>query len=276
MERLATDFSQGSVSRRLFDVIQEVRVKTDMSMKDSAIVDKRVLDRITEEIDKSKVLEHDVSKTYDPLEEEEFEVYPLSQKYNRKKENRMLYIRLFAIFIVVFIFLILVIDLWRGNIFQHSPVRLGFFADRITEASVSMKEIDSYRINTRNCNIYLLENTESDTESMVYVSASRDTNVEIYHKNGTQFVRIIDEVTTVGCYVEIRIPGSSYIRELSLRYRGDRIPDLMLYDNKHKTPWKTPLTIQNLIINIKDAFPNIYFLNPHKVSYLEVAGTYCN
>lgn len=121
---------------------------------------------------------------------------------------------------------------------------------------------------------YLLENFESDTHAELYISAKRNTQIDVSGSQGETKIKIDSDDNSHTCFVELKIPGSSNIEKLKISYLGDRIPNLLLNDFKLNRTFTNPLKIENLIVEIHDSFPNIHFVNPHQINRLNVRGTY--
>jgi len=78
-----------------------VEVKNDMNMREDAIINSKFLQNSTIKINNSKILKMSNDETYDPMEEEDLDVYPLSIKQDDKKESRLLKIRGTFIFLAL-------------------------------------------------------------------------------------------------------------------------------------------------------------------------------
>ena len=155
------------------------------------------------------------------------------------------------------------------------PFRIGYYADKITTETLPLEGLTELSINTKNCIVYLLENTESITEVDLFVSASFSTDVGVPLSGSVRNINVISEVGSVPCYVEVKIPGGVRIPKLSFKYNGDGIPDLMLYDYKDDTNWSTPMNIGELAIAVSDSYPNVLLQNAHQVDTLTVSGNFC-
>ena len=118
----------------------EVEVKNDMNMREDAIINSKFLQNSTIKINNSKILKMSNDETYDPMEEEDLDVYPLSIKQDDKKESRLLKIRGTFIFLALLFIGILWIDVWRRNIFGSNSHRFGFFADKITTFKIPVSK----------------------------------------------------------------------------------------------------------------------------------------
>jgi len=86
------------------------------------------------------------------------------------------------------------------------PIRIGYFADKITEDEFGLKEIININVKTKNCITYLLESNNEETIK-VYVSAGRSTDINNYVQDSQLNVNIKAEVETVNWYVQLFIPG---------------------------------------------------------------------
>lgn len=106
------------------------------------------------------------------------------------------------------------------------------------------------------------------------MSAERGTDISIPKSGTVQSINIDSGDSTVACFVEIKIPGGVSITKLSIKYDGDRVDDLMLYDETDEDKWSTPMIIGELSISINDAYPNIIFKHAHEVTTLTVTGSY--
>jgi len=107
------------------------------------------------------------------------------------------------------------------------------------------------------------------------VSADRSTEINFPTENGVTSISVSSELAYVQCYVEIMFPGGSVIPKLTINYSGDTINDVFFSDIKDFTYWTTPLTINELEINVEDSHPHIYFLNAHDVGKLTARGVFC-
>ena len=76
------------------------------------------------------------------------------------------------------------------------PIRIGYFADKITEDEFGLKEIININVKTKNCITYLLESNNEETIK-VYVSAGRSTDINNYVQDSQLNVNIKAEVETV-------------------------------------------------------------------------------
>ena len=159
--------------------------------------------------------------------------------------------------------------------FRRLSFRLGYFADQVTTETMSLDGVTEVAVNTKDCIVYLLENTESQNEIKLYVSAPRVTDIDTTKDGSVQKISIQSEENTVRCYVEIKMPGGVNIPKLKFNSEGDRIQDLVFYDYKDGSTWNTPLIIGELEFIIDDSFPNIIFDNEHEVTTLTVSGSYC-
>jgi hypothetical protein len=204
--------------------------------------------------------------------EEEF-VYPLSMKYDTKTKRKMMIDRYIWFGILVLLFVLFIIFSLKP--FRRAPIRLGYFADKITIKTVFIDGASEIDIQTKDWVVYLLENTDSKNEIELYVSASRVTDINTPREGGVQKIEVLSEINTVLWYAEIRIPGGVTIPKISFKFQGDRIDNLMLYDFKDDSNWVTPLIVTELQFKISDAYPNILMKNSHQVSTLTVSGSYC-
>jgi hypothetical protein len=245
-------------------------------MKENAIVNSKFLEYAAKEIDEWEIFKQEDDRTDDLLEEQELEVYPLSIKYDTKRERSLFYIRGSFIIFVLFVFWIFVIDIWKKNIFSDYSIRLGFFADKITKFRIPVTEVDSYSVDTTNCIIYLLENKKSLDHTEVFISADRDTEIEFKRDKLTQNIFVEAEKSGINWYIELYFPPNLNIKSLDFKFFGDKIEDLILYDYKDNSTWDMPLVVDYWNITIKDAHPNIFFKNQHLVKKFDIFGTYCN
>jgi hypothetical protein len=205
--------------------------------------------------------------------DEEDNVYPLSKKYDRNKDLKMITIRYILLVIVLIIFVINVLSSLVPDT-QTFPVRMGYFANQITTKHFKLTEFTEIAVETKNCVVYLLEGNKNSDKVEVYVSSDRPNNIDTGIDGSKLNVKVKSSITTVRCNVEITIPGGTKLSKLSFNYTGDRIPDLLLYDYKDESTWQTPLIIDQLKFTISDAYLNVYFENQHQVNSLIVSGTY--
>jgi hypothetical protein len=200
-------------------------------------------------------------------------VYPMSISRDKKGDRKKKIIK-FTFLVFLFILLILFL-VFSTPPFRTFSVRLGYFADKITEETVSLSEASEISIHTRDCIVYLLENTNSRDEIELYVSAPRITNIATPKEGTVQYINVLSELNSVMCYVEIKIPGGVNIPKLSFKLEGDEIPDLMIYDFKEDSTWNNPMLIDELNFDIIESYPNVLFKNQHQVANLNVQGSYC-
>ena len=208
----------------------------------------------------------------DDSDDDDF-VYPLSVKYDAKKGRSKLIIKYTSL--ALLLILLGAFFAFSTPLFRRLPFRIGYFADQITEETLSFDGVTEIAIQTRDCIVYLLENTASNNEIDLYISAPRSTTINTPLEGTIQKIDILSDVDSVKCYVEIKIPGGVTIQKLSLNYEGDKIPDLMLYDYKGDSTWNSPLKVTLLDIKVADSYPNILFQNAHEITELTVSGTYC-
>jgi hypothetical protein len=200
-------------------------------------------------------------------------VYPMSIIYDKNADKRKKIIK-YTFLALLFILLILFL-VFSTTPFRTFSVRLGYFADKITKETISLSEASEISIHTRDCIVYLLENTDSRDEIELYVSAPRITNIATPKEGTVQYINVLSELNSVMCYVEIKIPGGVNIPKLSFKLEGDKIPDLMIYDYKDDSTWNNPMLIDELNFDIIESYPNVLFKNQHQVANLNVQGSYC-
>ena len=205
--------------------------------------------------------------------DEEDNVYPLSIKYDKKKAWKIMLMRFFYLFI--FIILLIPTDLYTFGVQRTLEVRTGYFADRVWEKDIPISGVTEFKIQTKNCIVYLLENKGSTTNMELYISAPTSTSVNTDLSGGVQNIKVDAEKGWLQCYVELKIPGGQTLNKLSLTFNGDSIVDLLVYDSKDGSTWTTPMDITTLEIVVSDSYPNIIFENAHTVGTLTVSGTYC-
>jgi len=201
-------------------------------------------------------------------------VYPLSVKIYPKKICKRLTMKYLSIGIL-FLILILFIVLSILPSVRKLPVRVGYFANQIIEESVSINGVTEFAIKTKNCEVFLLENTESMTEIELYISGPRPTTVSTGLDGTIQNIEVIADMDTVVCYAEIRIPGGVIIPSLKFTFEGDTIPDLLVRDFKKDSKWITPMIIQNLEISISDSYPSIQMTSAHQIDSMTISATFC-
>ena len=273
-------YSTASKSLRLDPNDVNKMHRDDFTTKDGVILNSEKLGQISQKINDGKTLAIDDTYDFDPLEEEEYEVYPLSQKYDKSLSTRKLRIRGCLMLIIIISITLLFVDILKGNIFSNSPIRLGFYSDKITKINIPLKEVDKFEFNTKNCVVYIIETNPSQlvppSNSQIYISAGRNTEIDLNRNNETQLINIVSEIDSVGCYIEFRVPGNTNLSKLSFNYYGDRISDLILTDHKKESEWNSPLTIKDLSVRIKDANPYIHFNSSHNIESLNIFGGYCN
>ena len=167
-------------------------------------------------------------------------------------------------------------DIYSPTESKYSSTRIGYFADRIYTKSVSISGVTEISINTKNCIIYLLENTRSSSLIDLYVSASRSTTVSASLSGTIQSIYVQSDAGTVQWYAEIKIPGGVTLTKLSFNFDGDTIDNLQLSDYKGSSKWTTPMIITTLSFTILSSYPTITFQNAHQISSLTVSGLFCN
>ena len=204
---------------------------------------------------------------------DEDEVYPLSIKYDKNKVWKSNIYRFIFLFFVILI--LIPSNFYTNNSGSTLSTRTGFYADQIHSQTISMSGITEYNLKIKNCITYLLENTDSTSNIDVYVSASRQTSVSYSLSSSVQTISVQSDTSYVQWYVELHIPGGVTIPKLSITYDGDTTENVMLYDYKSGSSWKTPMIITTMAISITGSYPNIDFANAHTVSSLTVSGSYC-
>jgi hypothetical protein len=152
--------------------------------------------------------------------------------------------------------------------------RIGFFADLVTEETISMAGSTEFRVETKNCIVYLLENTGSSTEISVFVSADRSTEISFPKEGAVQYFRITAKDSYLQCYVELKFPGGVTIPKLSFYYSGDTSDDVLLFDHKDSYQWQTPMKITEFYLDVMDSRPHVYLNSPHEVATLKARGVF--
>ena len=170
--------------------------------------------------------------------DDEDNVYPLSIKYSRSKAFKIAFFRYF--FLILILIICVPSDIYTFNMMKGFEYRTGFWADQICEEEVPITGITEFSVNTKNCIVYLLENTSSANSIRMYVSAARGTSVGTPKVSTVQGFTISASKGVVQCYVELYIPGGVTIPKLSLNFNGDTILDLVIYDYKDGSSWTTP------------------------------------
>ena len=77
------------------------------------------------------------------------------------------------------------------------PIRVGYFADQISERTLALEGASEIKVRTKNCVVYLLENTESLSEVSVLVSAARSTNIDISSENDSRSISVESEIHSI-------------------------------------------------------------------------------
>lgn len=120
--------------------------------------------------------------------DEEDNVYPLSIKYNKRKTCRIMILRYF--FLAIMLLVCIPSDLYTWNSGDKFEYRTGYYANQIFEREVAISGVNTFSINTENCRLYILENTESVSTIGMYVSAARGTTVETPLDGNVQFLNV--------------------------------------------------------------------------------------
>ena len=63
------------------------------------------------------------------------------------------------------------------NFGTKTDVRIGYFADKVSDLSVDISSVSNVEFSIKNCRVYLLENTDSTTKIDIDISANRDTSI---------------------------------------------------------------------------------------------------
>ena len=129
-------------------------------------------------------------------EDDDGEVYPLSIKYD-KKQAKIRKIVKYSILVVFLVFIVLFIFFSLNSFSRKFPVRLGYFADKVTEEDLSLNGITELAVNTKNCVLYLLENPDSRSEVELYVSAGRSTGIDTSTSGAVQTIKIHSDIGAV-------------------------------------------------------------------------------
>ena len=129
-------------------------------------------------------------------EDDDGEVYPLSIKYDRKQDKIRKIVK-YSILVVLLVFFILFIFFSLNSFSRKFSVRLGYFADKVTEEEVSLNGITELAVNTKNCVLYLLENPDSRSKVEIYVSAGRSTSIDTFTRETVQSIEILSDIETV-------------------------------------------------------------------------------
>ena len=214
----------------------------------------------------------DMANNGSDSEEDEY-VYPLSVVHDQKKVKWKLIIKFTFLALLLLFFVLFLI--FSASPFRRLPFRVGYFADQITEETISMDEVTEIEVQTKDCVVYLLENTDSTNEIDLYISAPRSTEIDTSREDSKQRIGVLSNKKSVKCSIEIRIPGGVTIQKLSFNFEGDKIPDLILYDYKGGSTWTSPMKIGLLDIKVSDSYPNILFRNAHEITELSISGSYC-
>jgi len=147
-------------------------------------------DDIEPDLDKAKLLRFDDRPVLEETDEED-NVYPLSIKYNKKKAWKVMLMRYLYLFILLFF--LIPPDLYTFGAQRSLEFRTGYFADRIWKKSVNISGVTEFKVQTKNCIVYLLENTESTSKIDLYVSASTSTSVSTPLIGGVQEFKVSSE-----------------------------------------------------------------------------------
>ena len=227
---------------------------------------------VKSDLSKSKVLKFVAPPAVEETDEED-DVYPLSIRYNKKKACKIMIFR--YIFLLIFILIVLPSDLYTFGAGQSSDVRLGYFADKITEFSLPIAATTDFEFQIKDCRTYILENTASTTNINVYISAERDTSIKSTTTGTTITTEVLSSDVLPRCYVELKIPGGVTLNSLKFTYNGDKIQDVILSDTLDGSTWATVMDITTLTFEIDDSLPVVTFQGAHTIASLDITGTYC-
>jgi hypothetical protein len=204
--------------------------------------------------------------------EDEGVVYPLSLRYDHTKAMKNVRSKYLIIIVLMIILAVFLVASFMPT--RSLPIRIGYFADKVTEDSFSLSGLSEIAVNSKNWAIYLLENTDSRDSVEIYVSAARGTDISFPKSGSVQSINIDSGDTTITWFARIKIPGGVSIPKLSFKYDGDSVEDLLLFDETDGDKWITPMIIVELTFSVNDAYPNIIFNHPHEVTTLTVTGSY--
>ena len=94
---------------------------------------------------------------------------------------------------IIFIaFLIFSLLSWTRRL----SIRIGYFADKITEDTFNVNRISQVNVDTKNCITYLLEGDNQD-EIKIFISADRSTDIQNSLSGSILNVDVQSEVRTV-------------------------------------------------------------------------------
>jgi hypothetical protein len=135
------------------------------------------------------------SPAIDDSEDEE-DVYPLSKKYIKSKDRRVILTRYIMLSIALILFILFVVSSVLPMT-QTLSVRLGYFADKITTEEFTLADFSEIAVNTKNCITYLLESNGAADKAEIYVSADRSSSIDISIEGSILNVKVVAEVSTV-------------------------------------------------------------------------------
>jgi crooked neck len=176
--------------------------------------------------------------------EDEGVVYPLSLRYDHTKAMKNVRSKYLIIIVLMIILAVFLVASFMPT--RSLPIRIGYFADKVTEDSFSLSGLSEIAVNSKNWAIYLLENTDSRDSVEIYVSAARGTDISFPKSGSVQSINIDSGDTTITWFARIKIPGGVSIPKLSFKYDGDSVEDLLLFDETDGDKWITPMIIVEL------------------------------
>ena len=97
-----------------------------------------------------------------------------------------------SIFLVIFAFIIISTTDWSTSL----PIRIGYFANKISTEEFSLEELQELHVHTKNCFTYLLENPKNGSVE-IQISAGRSTKIKNVLDNSILTATIDSEMSAV-------------------------------------------------------------------------------
>ncbi|CAI2364557.1 unnamed protein product [Moneuplotes crassus] len=177
----------------------------------------------------------------------------------------------------IFIFLTIVIVMASLSFFISSRdywIRISFYGDKVVKKNYDAMKVRQIEFNTQNCIVYLLEKEDPKNIELT-ISAERNAKLNQILEGNKLSVSVKAETGGARCYVMAKIPGGQVLDKVSFTFAKDKTKDVMVYDHKDGSKWKTPLDIKEFSVSVDDSSPKFFIENGHKVHHLFIQGDYC-